>query len=63
MFLNEVKDKVEPGVFKEFIKCDGAVAKVVANLKNVNFHGGILPWVPEIFKIPEQNQTPFYKKI
>lgn len=38
------------------VKCDAAVAKVVANLKNVNFHGGILPWVPEIFKIPNAKE-------
>ncbi|MBQ9058331.1 MAG: butyryl-CoA:acetate CoA-transferase [Atopobiaceae bacterium] len=38
---------------------DAALAPRVANLEGVNFRGGILPWVPEIFKIdaPEDHFT------
>ena len=38
---------------------DAAVAKRLPSLKNVNFRGGILMWVPEIFKIenPGEHMT------
>ena len=38
---------------------DAAVAKRLPSLKNVNFRGGILMWVPEIFKIenPAEHMT------
>ncbi len=38
---------------------DAALAKRLGDLSDVNFRGGILPWVPEIFKIdaPEEHLT------
>lgn len=33
------------------VAVDAAIAKRLPELENVNFRGGILMWVPEIFKI------------
>ena len=36
------------------VAVDAAIAKRLPELENVNFRGGILMWVPEIFKIENQ---------
>ena len=35
------------------VAVDAAIAKRLPELENVNFRGGILMWVPEIFKTPQ----------